>query len=143
MDIPRLRALLPEFADAIKYPDANIQAWLDIASIRLDGQLWGNRLDEGLLYSTAHSVKLAALNARPGGNSAGGVVASKSVGPASVSYDNSLSKIEGAGDYNLTSYGRQFWMLCQMVGAGGIQINPVGYAGYGAIGIPPNGRIIN
>lgn len=60
-----------------------------------------------------------------GGNGNGGmlgVVASKSVDGASVSYDTSTGTEEGAGFWNMTAYGRELYQLMQIFGAGGIQI---------------------
>ena len=52
-----------------------------------------------------------------------GIVASKSVGPASISYDNSaISAQVDAGHWALTSYGLMYWELMRMVGTGGWQL---------------------
>jgi hypothetical protein len=62
----------------------------------------------------------AALGAPPIGQT--GVLSSKSVGPASASYDVSAATYEDAGYFNMTIYGRRLWQLAMQVGAGPIQI---------------------
>ena len=51
-----------------------------------------------------------------------GIVSSKSVDGASVSFDTSTGAEQGAGFWNQTAYGREYWQLIQMMGAGGVQI---------------------
>lgn len=142
MTVTTIRAVLPEFTDVKKYSDAGLQFWLDTAAGRLDAGIWGAQLDEGLMYLAAHLAKLAHLASVPGGNAAGAVVSSKSVGPASVSYDNNLGNIQAAGSYNLTVYGKLFYNLIRMVGSSGVQLNPSGAFGPGAVGFPYSGRVV-
>lgn len=79
--------------------------------------------DFGLELLTAHYLVLNKRNldsakkgALPGVGA--GVIASKSVGPASESFDTGLAGEPGAGHWNLTTYGTQYWRLIQMFGAG-------------------------
>lgn len=143
MDVPTLRAVLPAFADPSLYTDTMITYWLQKASNALDQMAWGNRLDEGLLYYTAHALIMAKRAERLATGSAqgSGIIASKSVGPASISYDNSIGMNAGAGSYNLTPFGTRFWELAQLVGMGGLQLNPA-IDGFGLPGIYPTGRIV-
>lgn len=79
--------------------------------------------DIGLELLVAHylvlnkkQVDAAAAGALPG--VAEGVIASKSVGPASVSYDTQLAGEPGAGHWNLTTYGQRYYRLADMMGCG-------------------------
>lgn len=125
MDVATFRLALPQF-DVATFPDATVQYWLNIGIGKLDPQLWGDRLDEGLLYYTAHTLTLAqrAMQGGTGGTQGIGPVASKSIGPASVSYDNAAVISAGAGSFNSTVWGMRYWELVQMVGAGGLQLMP-------------------
>jgi hypothetical protein len=79
--------------------------------------------DIGLELLVAHYITLnkkqadaAAAGALPG--LAEGVISSKSVGPASVSYDTQLTGEPGAGHWNLTTYGQRYYRLAEMMGSG-------------------------
>lgn len=127
MNAATFRADFPEFADEAKYPDALINLWLGIGAKRLPEDRWADLLDHGLGLFTAHHLVLARRNAdaaAKGGapGAAAGILSSKSVGPASASYDTGSAALEGGGHWNLTAYGTQFLALAQLVGAGGIQL---------------------
>ena len=90
-------------------------------------QPWCDLLDTGTEFFIAHNLAMDArnaLSASKGGvpGQATGIVASKSVGGVSVSYDTGSGSMAGAGQYNLTTYGQQYYALEQIVGAGGIQL---------------------
>jgi hypothetical protein len=79
--------------------------------------------DMGMELLVAHylvlnkkQVDAAAAGAPPG--VAEGVIASKSVGPASVSFDTQLAGEPGAGHWNLTTYGQRYYRLADMMGSG-------------------------
>jgi len=55
------------------------------------------------------------------------VIASKSVSKVSISYDPSLSAMEGGGPWNLTFYGQQYLWYVQLVGTGGFEVLSYGY----------------
>lgn len=69
-------------------------------------ECWGSTNSGG---STRDSAKL-------------GVVTSKSVDGASVSYDSSSSANNSAGFWNLTIYGRELWSIMGIVGSGAVQL---------------------
>ena len=83
----------------------------------------GGSIGTGLFV--AHYLAMSAIS-RAGtvpGRGQLGIVASKSVGPASISYDNSaISAQVDAGHWALTSYGLMYWELMRMVGTGGWQL---------------------
>ena len=125
MDIATFRAVFPEFVDAAKYPDVQVQYYLDFAVQSLRPEAWRNLLERGTGLFVAHYLAMSAIS-RAGtipGRGQLGIVASKSVGPASISYDNSaISAQADAGHWALTSYGLMYWELMRMVGTGGWQL---------------------
>ena len=125
MDIATFRAVFPEFVDAAKYPDVQVQYYLDFAVQSLRPEAWRNLLERGTGLFVAHYLAMSAVS-RAGtvpGRGQLGIVASKSVGPASISYDNSaISAQADAGHWALTSYGLMYWELMRMVGTGGWQL---------------------
>ena len=91
VDIATFRAVFPEFGDSAKYPDAQVQYYLDFAVQSLRPEAWRNLLERGTGLFVAHYLAMSAIS-RAGtvpGRGQLGIVASKSVGPASISYDNS------------------------------------------------------
>ena len=125
VDVATFRAVFPEFGDAAKYPDARVQYYLDFAVQSLRPEAWRNLLERGTGLFVAHYLAMSAISragAIPGRGQLG-IVASKSVGPASISYDNSaISAQADAGHWALTSYGLMYWELMRMVGTGGWQL---------------------
>ena len=125
VDIAAFRAVFPEFGDSAKYPDAQVQYYLDFAVQSLRPEAWRNLLERGTGLFVAHYLAMSAIS-RAGttpGRGQLGIVASKSVGPASISYDNSaISAQADAGHWALTSYGLMYWELMRMVGTGGWQL---------------------
>ena len=125
VDIATFRAVFPEFGDSAKYPDAQVQYYLDFAVQSLRPEAWRNLLERGTGLFVAHYLAMSAVS-RAGtipGRGQLGIVASKSVGPASISYDNSaISAQADAGHWALTSYGLMYWELMRMVGTGGWQL---------------------
>ena len=125
VDIATFRAVFPELGDAAKYPDVQVQYYLDFAVQSLRPEAWRNLLERGTGLFVAHYLAMSAVSgsgAIPGRGQLG-IVASKSVGPASISYDNSaISAQADAGHWALTSYGLMYWELMRMVGTGGWQI---------------------
>ena len=125
VDTATFRAVFPEFGDSAKYPDAQVQYYLDFAVQSLRPEAWRNLLERGTGLFVAHYLAMSAIS-RAGtipGRGQLGIVASKSVGPASISYDNSaISAQADAGHWALTSYGLMYWELMRMVGTGGWQL---------------------
>lgn len=124
MDIATFRAALPEFADTTKYPDALISFWLQIAVNRLNPSIWGSSLNLGLLWLTAHLVALAKRNETSGSGAgipgSASVMSMKQLGPGQIGYNTTLGAIPGAGAYNLTSYGIEYYTLLRIVGFRGV-----------------------
>lgn len=129
------RQQFPEFSDLGNYPDVMLQLWLDQMTKMLDAGRWGDLLDLGLSLATAHQLSIArqrqlsvAFGGAPG--AASGPVQSKGVDKVNVSYDTGAVNEEGAGHWNLTSYGQQYIRLARQIGIGPIQVGaPVAGAG--------------
>lgn len=127
MIIADFRAEFPEFASVTDYPDAMITFWSTLAEKMVVLAVWGELYATGVKLYTAHELVLARRNAQAGvaGGTPGiftGAASSKSVGGASISYDTTSATEKDAGWWNLTTYGRQFWRLAQMLGMGCIQL---------------------
>jgi hypothetical protein len=126
-DIPTFRKAFTEFSDTSKYPDTMITFWSSFTTGMINPCAWGTMTLMGIQLYTAHELVLASQNARAGqiGGTPGlqgGNTSSKSVGSVSVSYDTQTTSETGAGYYNLTVYGKQFYRLVKMFGAGAIQL---------------------
>jgi hypothetical protein len=136
----------PEFSNQSAYPPAVIAYYLALANVMLNPCFWGGpspnappqgtpvsppqaMIDFGAELFVAHNLVLeyaaqraAATGGLPGTQT--GAIASKGVGPISVSYDNGATEFEAgnAADYNLTTYGKRLWRMIQMAGAGPLQL---------------------
>lgn len=127
VSVPHFRSILPEFADSSIYTNEMLQPWLWVASKQLNQHRWGAMYSIGVSWFVAHQMALdrqAVLASRRGGvpGTSTGVVSAKAVNGVSVSYDTALGGLEGAGDWNLTTYGIRFLNWARMVGSGGVQI---------------------
>jgi hypothetical protein len=126
--VPAFRQLFPEFTDLGVYPDLVVTAYATLALARLDPCRWDSLLDYGTSLYVAHYLALgrqrvsAARKGKVPGLSTG-PASSKSVGPVSVSFDLSLTTIQGAGQWNQTSYGIELYQLMGQMGAGGVQVD--------------------
>lgn len=151
------RADFPEFGSLAMFPENVLNYYIALGGMLLNQRRWGTpsetatspptkKYDFGLELFVAHHVTLekqamdaASAGAAPG-TGQGGAVASKSVGPASVSYDTSGAADLDAGHWNQTLYGRRFINLARIVGIGPIQVG-IGVApplsGSPWIGPPP------
>lgn len=105
-----------EFASDTAYPDDAVRFWLTVAYEDLNAERIGNKLDLAAELFTAHMLVLGRRNALqadfgkvPG--AAVGVVTSRSVDKASVSYDSSMVSEKGAGFWNTTDYGLRLWWI--------------------------------
>lgn len=122
------RQAFPEFASD-KYPDGTVTYNLGFAARLLDEVRWGELYDDGVMFLTAHNLALSVPASASGSSGGGGgigvptgIVSSRSVGPISKSIDTSIGLQDGAGLYGATSYGRRYYQLLNMMGAGGIQL---------------------
>ena len=126
-DASTLRAHFPEFANTTDYPDAQVNFWLGVADKALDVNVWGDLLDMGAELYACHNIAIATKNQRTA--AAGGIPgtvtgpqSSKAVDKVSSSHDTGAVIHAGAGHWNLTTYGIQFYNLVRIVGAAGVQL---------------------
>lgn len=110
----------PEFSDAAAYPAGNVQTWIIAGAEQIDQCRYGNQYNLAVCLFIAHNVVLAAHDAKSGGGAAGPVV-SKTIDKLSVSYGTTTA-IEGAGIYNLTSYGQRLYKMMQTFNSGPVYI---------------------
>lgn len=119
------RAAFPEFAS---YPDGTVTYNLGLAGRLLSPVRWGELYDDGVQFVTAHNLALSPVSATVAGSGGAaigapmGIVSAKSVGPISKTIDTSIGLEDGAGLYGATSYGRRYYQLLTLIGAGGIQL---------------------
>ena len=124
MDAAAFRTAFPEFATS---SDARVSYWLAVGVRMMNAERWADLLDHGLALFVAHHLAIDNANQRAavrGGavGVASGPVASKAVDKVSVSYDTGAATLAGAGHWNLTTYGTQFYALFRMMGTGGMQL---------------------
>jgi hypothetical protein len=121
MNLAQFRLDLPEFADAVRFPDSMLTFWATIGEAQISANSFGNLYNQAVELFTAHNLILAKGNAAGTGGS-GGAVASKKVGSVSVSYDNASSMVLNAGHWNQTVYGRQYIQLARLIGTVAYQL---------------------
>jgi hypothetical protein len=116
IDVPGFRAAFPVFADTTKFSDSEVTFWLNQAYATYTIDTFGAQLDMAAMLFTAHFIVLSArdqalvaLGGIPGAPP--GIASSKSVGPASISYDLNLTSSAGAGIWNATSYGQRLYAI--------------------------------
>lgn len=124
LTVTTFREMFPAFTAEL-YPDSRVQFWLDFSVCMIVESRWGCAYENGQGLYTAHNLVLereagGASGTPNAGNS--GLVSSKSVGPISKSVSQQDVTFAGAGNYNLTFYGRQFIQMARMFGAGGKQV---------------------
>jgi hypothetical protein len=127
------RDVCPAFADEATFPDESIMFWLSAACLLLTHR-WGNMRGLATILFVEHNLALEAFSANTA--AAGGIpgiglgmVASQAAKAVSISYDTAMAGEEGAGVWNLTTYGQRLYRLMMMFGAGPVQINTGGWGG--------------
>lgn len=127
-DIAQFRLDFPEFSKDTVYTDDMITFWSNCAEELISEQWVGAIYNKMVSLYTAHNITLQAANIAAS-NASGGIISptagaqsQKTVGSASVSYDTSSSQVEGAEFFNLTPYGKQYWMYVKMYGSNVVQI---------------------
>lgn len=118
----------PEFADPETYPPGTFEFWKGIATLSLNACRWGALLDFGAQLFIAHNMleQARALKvAANGGTSVGqvtGPLTAKAIDKISMAFNTDAVTLEGAGDWNATTYGVRFFQLARMIGSGGLQL---------------------
>ena len=125
MDLKAFRTTFPEL-DAESFPDAAVLVRLKIAEKFFSEDLWPDETirDHCIGLYAAHFLVAHGSRAAGGEGGAGvtGVVASKSVDGASISYDVGSTVEQGAGFWNATTYGRELYQILRVFGAGAVQL---------------------
>ncbi len=121
------RASLSAFADPTYYPDGDVQFWLTIAGNLVNPDRWGDLAPFGVMLATAHYLTMAGLSrmeAEAGGIGGlrAGPIASEHGDKVGVSFDTQSAVEEGAGHWNMTTWGKQYIALARLHGAGPVQI---------------------
>lgn len=127
MNVATFRTNFPEFADTTAYPETTINFWAGVAEKMVNECVWDNMYETGVQLYVAHELVLARQNVKTatvGGlpGQGGGIASSKAVGSVNVSYDPATTTEKDAGFWNLTNYGKQFYRLVQIFGAGCMQL---------------------
>ncbi len=110
-----------------RYPDQTILSFIKIGIEFVNIDLWGDNWKWGVCLFAAHELVIS-INQNENGNATpgltNGVIASKSVGSVSKSYDTGNACYSDAGYYNLTSYGQRYWIWSKRYGRllGGLQL---------------------
>jgi hypothetical protein len=125
-DIEQFREDFPEFLSTSPqvYSDSLITFWAGIGDLQLNEKRWGDFRPYGMELFVAHHITIAIadqnavlLGGMPG--QATTLKSNKSVGDVSVGIDTGASLESKGGNFNLTSYGREFIRLARIVGSGG------------------------
>jgi hypothetical protein len=126
-DIPTFRTNFPEFKDTEKYPTSMIEFWGGLAQLQVRSCIWKSAWLQGVSLYVAHELVLATQNVKASGfggspGQQGGIANSKTVGQGTIAFDAQSSSEKNAGFWNLTTYGKQFYRLVRIFGAGAIQL---------------------
>lgn len=126
LTVERFRETFPSFTSDL-YPDSSVSVRLKLADRFFSDPVWTEDLevrDHVMGLYTAHCLEAAGSKASggSGGGDGAGIVSSKSVDGASVSYDTTTGAWDDAGFWNLTPWGRELWYLMSVYGAGAIQL---------------------
>lgn len=126
-DIALFRTNFPEFADEVAYPTPMVAMWAELAEMQVRPCIWKRAWMMGVSLYIAHEITLEAQNRKAAASGgvpgvSGGIANNKTVGSVSVGYDTTSTAEEKAGWWNLTNYGKQFYRLSQIFGAGAIQL---------------------
>ena len=126
------RQSLPEFASTTVYPDSAITYWVSVASLMVSSEVFGDAYDTVVTNLVAHNLTLEAKaqqEATAGGGTVtggSGLIASKTVGSVSISYDNASGNTSTAGKpdafYNQTLYGRRYLQMRNLFSKVGYQL---------------------
>lgn len=125
--IQAFRETLPMFADSNTFDDPTLQFWLDLGDKLHNADRWGDLLATGIQLFAAHYISVDAVMAKEAARGApvglrGGAIVSESGDSVSISFDNSGTNEDGAGHWNQTVWGKRYYRLMRLVGAGPVQV---------------------
>lgn len=126
--VQAFRESFPQFTEEL-FPDGRVSFYLKLAAKQLSRERWDDLWDDGCCLYAAHHLTLEreANKAKDGTGgiaaAAGAVISSsKSVGGVSKSESKAGTAATAnlnAGHWNDTIYGKQYWQMAIIVGAGG------------------------
>ena len=119
------RAAFPGISES-DFPDAAVSVYLALADRFFDPVLWSDEATRrhvmGLYAAHYLAGRGSASVGVKKGQGAVGIVSSKSVDGASVSYDTGTASESGAGFWNATPYGKELYRLLRIFGTGAVQL---------------------
>lgn len=126
-------SMYPQFQGLKEIPEAIFDVYMAFALDVVNVDSWGESFKLGVSLLIAHYLTLYLDSFAPEGASAAevvasaqmkGVIASKSVGDVSVSYDynSAIADVSKWSGFNLTAFGNQFAALAEMFSKGGMYI---------------------
>lgn len=121
--LAEFRAAYPQFTDD-EYPTQQVEMRLTLADKFISASVFCDEVirNHAICLYVAHYLTASGANLVGGKEASLGVVSSKSVDGASVSYDTGSSTEMNAGFWNATSYGRELFQLLRVMGAGARQL---------------------
>ena len=130
--------IFPQFRGPItrgEIPESVLNFYIKLANNSLSYSRWGDQWEMGMTLFVAHYITLysqaivgldvnSPIQQVVSNSLAQGLVASKSVGSLSKSYDyNSINDdFAGDGTWKLTTFGQQFVTIARLMGKGGSYI---------------------
>ena len=119
-------AIAPEFASP--FPTATIQTFINDAVLSVNPEAWGERIDLGVKYLTAHNLTISFPDGSTGGGSgSSGAIKSEKAGGLSVTYESApASSGASSSDQMLsaTKYGKRYATLKGETPGGPMVITP-------------------
>lgn len=115
------KALFPEFSDDM---NSTVQAFIDLSAPYFDPERWGDFLSEGMACFVAHRMAVATQSARDtthNGATSLPMIRRK-VGDVEAQASEAILIKSIDNQYLATSYGRRYWDLVQMIGAGAMTV---------------------
>jgi hypothetical protein len=122
------RQRYPAFGDTVKYPPGSVELYIELAYDALNKRRFTDKwLDFAAGLYTAHMLTLdGAQGGAQGADSLSGLVQSANVDSVSVTFDTASVVDMNAGHWNETTYGRRYYRLLRMFGAGPVHVLPRG-----------------
>jgi hypothetical protein len=119
------RQAFPVFANSLRYPDMQVEFYLDLGRIMINWRRWGRMAWHGSFLVAAHFLALAqqaASNPRGIPGTVIGVLNSGSVDKVSYGRDVASVMEENAGHWGMTTFGLQWLRFARIFGAGPVQV---------------------
>lgn len=124
-DFPEFNAAINP-GNALPFSNPAIQYWLNFATIVLNQGLWGKMYYFAVEMFAAHNLALEAWATQGGPQNvpgiAKGMIAGKSAGDVSVTYNNAGVLATDAEHWNFTVWGIRLIRYIRMIGAGPRQV---------------------